>query len=242
MEKKDMLLILIAVILNIISYIMMIRDISENKEMYAKKGEKKDNAAENADIKENEERQIIVSKQCNIYAVIMMAVSVGIAVFLQKFYVDNAFLFNVKRVCLLSVLWPVAYIDYKSYRIPNTYIILGIVYRVTIIPFELWTDGSRIIYVILSEMIAGAALFIAAFLCKLFVKNSIGSGDIKLFIVMSLFLGLNGIWNSIILTMLITFFVCIVLLATKKKSRKDKIPFGPSIVAGTFLSVFLTGM
>ena len=96
--------------------------------------------------------------------------------------------------------------------------------------------------ILLSEIIAAAALFIAAVLCTLCIKNSIGYGDIKLFIVMGLLLGLTGIWSAIFLSLIVSFVVSVYFLITKKKGRKDLIPFGPALVIGTYLSVCLSGM
>lgn len=95
---------------------------------------------------------------------------------------------------------------------------------------------------LLSEGIAAAALLLASMLCRLCAKNSIGYGDMKLFIVMGLMLGLNGIWGAVFASLVLSFLLAVFLLVTKKKSRKDVIPFAPAIVLGTFVSVFLTGM
>ena len=135
-----------------------------------------------------------------------------------------------------------AYTDYKSYRIPNEFILLGICYRLILIPFEFWVNGTVVLYTVLSDIIASAALFAASVLCKLCIKNAIGAGDIKLFFVMGLMLSLNGIWAAIFMSLIVSFFICVYLLVTKKKGRKDIIPFAPAIVIGTYLSVFLTGM
>jgi leader peptidase (prepilin peptidase)/N-methyltransferase len=182
-----------------------------------------------------------LTKPFLILGIVMTVLSIGIAISLSLINVKNSFLFNIKRIALLSLLWPIALIDYKSYRIPNIFIIAGLSYRVIIFVFELvfeyegiWTRG-------LSELIAAGALGLAALLCGLVLKNSIGFGDIKLFIVMGLLLGLGGIWNSIFVSLVISFIISIVLLITKKKKRKDAIPFAPAIMIGTYLSVFLTG-
>ena len=95
---------------------------------------------------------------------------------------------------------------------------------------------------LLTEVIASAVLFLVAVLCALIVKNSIGGGDMKLFVVMGLLLGLQGTWGAIFLSLIVSFIVAVALLITRKKSRKDAIPFGPALAAGTYLSIFLTGM
>lgn len=208
---ENWILIVLAVLLSLVSVYLLIRDQNEK------------------------------SKKMLIYCIIAMFIVVGITCTLIYVYEDNSFIFNLKRICLLSVLWPVAYTDYKQYRIPNSFIVLGLIYRGLIIPIELlWSDAFIASFI--SEIIATAVLLIATVLCGVFIKNAIGAGDIKLFVVMGLLLGLEGIWNAMFLSLIISFFVALYLLARKKKSRSDNIPFGPAITVGTFLSIWLTGM
>ena len=69
-----------------------------------------------------------------------------------------------------------------------------------------------------------------------------GFGDMKLFLVMGLLLGTRGIWGAVFLSLIVIFFISVFALITKRKSRKDLIPFGPALVIGTYLAVYLTGM
>ena len=107
---------------------------------------------------------------------------------------------------------------------------------------ELLISTDFVWITVVSEVIATLALLIAMCLCRICIKNSIGYGDIKLFIVIGLMLGLEGIWGAVFMSLLVSFFVALFLLICKKKKRTDSIPFGPAIALGTFLSVFLTGM
>ena len=95
---------------------------------------------------------------------------------------------------------------------------------------------------LISEVVAAGALFAAAMLCSVRAKGSIGFGDIKPFVVLGLFLGTTGSWGAIFTALLVSLPTVLFLMATKRKGRKDSIPFGPAIVIGTFISVCLTGM
>jgi len=177
-----------------------------------------------------------------IYSLISVALTIGISIAFPKIYPANSVWINIKRMVLLGLLWPVAYIDFKTYRIPNLYIIFGLICRAVILVFELLLENPYVWPTLISEGIASVSLVVASLLCILVVKNGIGFGDIKLFIVMGLFLSLDGIWSAIFLTLVVSFFAAVFLLLSKKKTRKDSMPFGPAIVIGTYLSVFLTGM
>lgn len=182
-----------------------------------------------------------MSKPMVIYSIIATLVVIGITWTLIHIYEENTFAFNLKRVCLLGILWPIAYTDIKEYRVPNSFIALGLIYRGLIIPVELLMSEPFLASV-LSEVVAIAILLGATVICKALIKNAIGAGDMKLFIVMGLLLGLEGIWGAMFSSLIISFFVAAYLLIRKKKSRNDNIPFGPAIALGTFLSIWLTGM
>lgn len=110
----------------------------------------------------------------------------------------------------------------------------------------------------ISGIIAAAAFVIAGYFFGLSIWNFIlggiigggviyviykttggmGDGDAEICLLSGLFLG----WKLAILMLFLSFvlggIVGIFLLMTKKKSRKDYIPFGPYIAIGSFISVY----
>lgn len=217
------------VVLCVVSFLLMLRDISEHKNLFY-------------DENKNNEKGNLLTTSAIVYCSLMFIVTVAASFLFCTIYKDNGILMNLKRLTLLSLMWPIAYIDYKTYRIPNLFIIFGIICRVVILAFELIFVGKFVWMTLFSEIIAALALLLATVLCSLCIKNAIGFGDMKLFIVMGLMLSLNGIWGAIFLSLIVSFFISAFLLITKKKTRKDSIPFGPAIVIGTYLSVCLSGM
>lgn len=189
-----------------------------------------------------EQNNISHKKAQIIYSVLFILVNIGISVLFVTVYQNNTILFSLKRLLLLAILWPVGYIDFKTYKIPNRFIILGLIFRAGILIFELLFERELLISYLISEGIAAGALLISTLLCCLCIKNSIGYGDIKLFVVMGLMLGLEGIWSSIFVSLFISFIVAVTLLIAKKKGKKDVIPFAPSIAIGTYISIIMTGM
>ncbi len=177
-----------------------------------------------------------------LYCICMSLLTIGISVFVTVFYWENTFLFTLKRVMLLALLWPIGYTDFLTYRIPNLLIGAGLLGRGIVLAAELIFARENLFPILLGEGIAGVVLFVAAVLCALIVKRSIGGGDMKLLFVMGLYLGLQGTWSAVFLSLAVSFVIVIILLAAKKKTRKDVVPFGPALMIGTYLSVFLTGM
>ena len=224
------LLPIITGIASLISFLLMLRDIDDQKKALVKEGEY------------SQAMGVSLSLPALIYSALCIILTVVIAVFFPKVYPDNSIWINVKRMMLLAIIWPIAYIDLKTMRIPNLFVIYGLICRGVILIFEFFFGNPYIWQSLLSEVIASGALLLAAGLCALVIKNGIGFGDMKLFIVMGLMLSLDGIWSAVFLALIVSFFIALFVLITKKKSRKDAIPFGPALVIGTFLSICLSGM
>ena len=66
-----------------------------------------------------------------------------------------------------------------------------------------------------------------------------GFGDVKLMGALGLYFGLTNIIVITLLSFLIGAILSIILLATKIKKMDEYIPFGPFIVLGTFISIFI---
>jgi prepilin signal peptidase PulO-like enzyme (type II secretory pathway) len=84
--------------------------------------------------------------------------------------------------------------------------------------------------------VAGSLFFLAIYLLSR--GRAMGMGDIKLIAALGLLFG----WPDIIVIMLLSFIIGAIvasaLLIMKKKTMTDKIPFGPFIVAATFITFF----
>jgi len=154
-------------------------------------------------------------------------------------YTDSIFI--LKRVYLIAILFVAAYYDHMEFRIPNTLIIFGIAGRIGFLVFELFFLRDSISATLISEGIALALMVLISVICLIVVHNGIGMGDIKLFIVMALLQGITGVISSIFCTLIVAFVFSVILIAAKKKSRKDFIAFAPCILVGTLISMILIG-
>lgn len=190
-------------------------------------------------LKENVSKKDVIRK---VYAIVGIVVNIGVSVWIATNLNDNGTIFLIKNIIMLSILWPVALIDFKTTRIPNRFILYGLISRVCVLILEVFFKTNTLKVTIITELIAVGVLLGASLLCSVCIKNSIGFGDMKLFIVMGLLLGLEGIWNAIFLAMFVMFVIAVVLLLSKKKTKKDSIPFGPAIAIGTYLAIISIGM
>jgi len=162
-----------------------------------------------------------------------------IAVFVLKY--DIPMLQQLKLLCLMLVIFPCAAVDFKTNMIPNEFLLSGIFLWVPFLFFGILTSEDPLPD-LLSSLLAAAAIGIFFLLLYFIFKNSIGMGDIKLFALMGLYLGLSGVLSAVFFSLLASFCVAVFCLITKKKSRKDSFAFCPCILIGTLASLLLGGM
>ncbi|MDD6148345.1 MAG: prepilin peptidase [Lachnospiraceae bacterium] len=187
-------------------------------------------------------REEVVEKRGRIYEAITSFAIAGILLFMILFYKNQNAVFVLKRGMVLAVLTTAAYTDFKAMKIPNKLVLLGLLYRAVLLPVEFIMQTQYLKSVLLSEIIAAGALLVICLLCRLVMHGSLGYGDMKLMVVMGLLLGLDGIIGAMLNSLLITFIVAVYLMISKKKTKKDVIPFAPFLAIGTCISIILTGM
>lgn len=66
----------------------------------------------------------------------------------------------------------------------------------------------------------------------------LGGGDIKLYGILGIFLGTEMVLKNIFLSCFLGAIVGVCLIATKKMSKENPIPFGPFILIVAFIQIF----
>jgi leader peptidase (prepilin peptidase)/N-methyltransferase len=96
---------------------------------------------------------------------------------------------------------------------------------------------------ILAGYLAAAVLAGGAFYAIVFFSRgrAMGGGDIKLAFAMGLILGPSSTAVALLLAFNAAALVGIGLIAMKRRSRKDQIPFGPFLVGGTVVAFLFGG-
>lgn len=100
--------------------------------------------------------------------------------------------------------------------------------------FGIW-DLERIFNPLMSGIIA-SAFFLAIVLAS--KGKWMGLGDVKLAFLMGIFLGFPNIVVALFSAFLTGAIIGLGLVLSKKKTMKSEVPFGPFLVAGTFLALF----
>ena len=181
------------------------------------------------------------NKENTVMFIIIMLMLILAGVFLEYIY-SNAILENIKLLLILAILCPAAYTDWKDHVIQNKLILSAVCLRILIYIIEVINNPAAALSIGMSAAISATAIFIIGFLSALIFKSGVGMGDIKLMSVMALYQGASGVVCSIVISLIVSFVYCVVALIGKKKSKKDVIPFAPSLLMGTYISILLFGI
>lgn len=135
--------------------------------------------------------------------------------------------------CLLLV---VACADLDRMMIPDAVTLPGIVLGLALNGL---VAPRSILTFVLGAVVGGAALLLVAVLGELlFKKESMGGGDIKLAAMVGAFVGWQGVLLALFLAVLGGAVVGLMLIVSGLRKRREAIPFGPFIAAGTMVVVF----
>lgn len=177
----------------------------------------------------------------NVYQIFAVLLLILMAVVFAVRYDQYTYIYVWKRMLITAGLMTAAFYDKKELRIPNFLIVALLICRIILLSAEFLSQRQIIVSTLLSEVVAAGAMGVLCLLCVIIMKGSMGMGDVKLLITMGVFEGLTGIFSAIFTSMILIFFAAVFLLITKKKGRKDALPFAPFLFVGTYVSILLTG-
>ena len=85
--------------------------------------------------------------------------------------------------------------------------------------------------------IGGGIGFIMLFVIALVSRGGMGWGDVKLAALIGLATGFPLVFLAVIMAAILGGIVAVALLITKRKGRKEAIPFGPFLITATFITL-----
>ncbi|MGH8875210.1 MAG: prepilin peptidase [Acidimicrobiia bacterium] len=127
-------------------------------------------------------------------------------------------------------------LDHK--RIPNRILYPGTIVALALLAGGALLDGAA--QSLPRALLGGAGYFAGLFLLALVARGGFGMGDVKLAFLLGLFAAFRS-WETLAASVLLAFgaggTIAIALLVSGRRGRKDEIPFGPSLVVGSWLGV-----
>ena len=139
-----------------------------------------------------------------------------------------------------AVSLALALIDLDVRRLPNSIVLPSYVVGAGLLALPAatgpdWPAAGR-------ALLAMAVLFLVFFAIAYLYRGGMGLGDVKLAGVLGLYLGWLG-WSSVVVGafggFLLGGLVGIALMVARRASRRTPVPFGPFMLAGALLAVFL---
>lgn len=131
-------------------------------------------------------------------------------------------------LCLLILIF---FIDLDTMTIPDEFIMF--LCAIAIIFLFVFSNVNLV-----SRIIGFFSISLPMLIINYIVKDSFGSGDIKLIAVCGFILGWQNILLAFFISLLTACSVSIYLLLSKKKTIKSHIPFGPHLCIGIFIALF----
>jgi leader peptidase (prepilin peptidase)/N-methyltransferase len=141
----------------------------------------------------------------------------------------------IKYAALSLLLVVIGMIDYDTTDVYFIVSMVGVILGVVFIIAEVLFGGNSIKAVL--PYVYGAILGGGVITLIILLTKGMGAGDAEICIVCGLFLG----WKLTVLLLFLSFviggFGGILLIAIKKKTRKDYIPFGPFIAIAAIITM-----
>jgi leader peptidase (prepilin peptidase)/N-methyltransferase len=140
---------------------------------------------------------------------------------------------------LAAVAVALALIDVDVRRLPDVIVLPSYAVGGALLLLASHSDFGAAVRAILAMAVLFAAYFALAFA----YPGGMGFGDVKLAGLLGLYLGWLG-WAAVAVGTFVAFaigaLVGIGLLATRRAGRRSAIPFGPAMLAGALVALFVT--
>lgn len=137
----------------------------------------------------------------------------------------------------ISVMIIIFVYDLKKYLILDRVIYPAIV--IAILSMPVFLNGKldqNIFWGIFLAAILGGGFFLFQYLVSR--GRWVGGGDVKMGVLMGLVLGFNGLLIALFFAYILGAIISLFLMAIKRKTIKDALPFGPFLASGTIISLF----
>jgi leader peptidase (prepilin peptidase)/N-methyltransferase len=165
---------------------------------------------------------------------------------------------TVVVAALLSLGWPGWYLPARWFLAPVLVVLCAVDLRERILPDRILLPSTAVAAGLLAigalaerepgcilAGVLGAALFAGIlFVLHLVSPSGLGFGDVKLGVLLGLYLGVEGI-GLVVWALLAGSLLGLLLavpVAVRARSRRAAIPFGPALAAGTVLTLAVNGL
>lgn len=176
------------------------------------------------------------------YAIIelLTGILIGFSYYKYGFSID---FFGVSSLILILIV--VSLIDLEHQIIPDELVVLGIVVGIILIIYNFF--GSVSLYKdrnwynpLIGGVLISSILYIVSKVSQLIYKteDTLGLGDVKLYIPIGLILGYRLVIVSFLITILLAGIYGLSIIIIDRKNSKKLVPLAPFISIGSVISMF----
>lgn len=168
------------------------------------------------------------------YAIIELITAISYVLVFIKYGFS---LYSFKYLILISLLIVISLIDIDTMSIYLKTTVFGVVSGVVLLAMEGISNGYGVhnyLYYFLGGIIPAIIITLI-----ILMTRGMGWGDVEIFFICGLFLGVKLSMVMTFLSFIIGAIISLCLLYSKKKTRKDPIPFGPFIALGAFFAILM---
>jgi leader peptidase (prepilin peptidase)/N-methyltransferase len=148
----------------------------------------------------------------------------------------------VAFLMLTAVSIALALIDLDTKRLPNVIVVPSLLAGIALLGAAAVVRGD--LAALAGALLGGAGLFVLYLILAIVSRGGMGMGDVKLAAVLGLYLGFLG-WGNLLVGAFAAFVFGgvfgLALMLIRRAGRKTQIPFGPWMIAGTWVGVFAGG-
>lgn len=173
---------------------------------------------------------------------ILIAVFIGVGGFFSTImlYENCSLTANIIRLQIGYVsMSGAACFDLREHRIPNIFPAAMALAGIVCLSVMYFSNSDGVIAYIVSSLVGAVLCAVSMLIVYALTKGGIGIGDIKLFSSLALLCGANALGGTVAVGAVACGLTTIVLLLSKKKTKKDALPFAPFAFLGFLISVLL---
>lgn len=140
--------------------------------------------------------------------------------------------------CFLCLLGAAAF-DYREHRIPNIFPAAIAVAAVVLLGAGVLLGQKGASAYITTGVVAAIVCGLILVLSAAVTKQGIGAGDIKLICAIALIAGVYTVMGMLFFGVLLCSVYAVIVLLLKKKSAGSAVPFGPFLLFGYVITLFV---
>ena len=186
---------------------------------------------------------LYLKKEKNKYSVLLLVI-MGICLILFPIFTyimgSISWIMEIEYLSMIAVCFPAAWVDASEKRIPNKIILSGLAVQTVIMIIEAIYNSPAFLDSLKSRGIALLLIVVFCGIALLIIKDGMGMGDVKLFLLLALMGGIDLILSILFFSMIVAFFMGLYELIIKKQGKKAAIPFAPAILIGVLFTITLT--